>query len=90
MNGLNVIETRGLTKIYENRLVALNTVTIDIAQGTVLGLIGPNGAGKSTALMLFLGMQTATAGSISFFAQQMSLSSGDLRKLMGFLPQTGA
>ena len=89
-NGLNVIETRGLTKIYENRLVALNTVTIDIAQGTVLGLIGPNGAGKSTALMLFLGMQTATAGSISVFGQPMSLASGDLRKRIGFLPQTGA
>ena len=85
---MDVIEMDELTKIYENRLVALNTVSLKLAQGSILGLIGPNGAGKSTALMLIMGLQKPTAGSIKVFG--MSLSSGDLRRRIGFLPQTGS
>jgi ABC-2 type transport system ATP-binding protein len=40
-----VIETYKLTKIYQNRQIALNDVTLRIEPGTVLGLLGPNGAG---------------------------------------------
>ena len=87
---MNAIEARGLTKIYENRLVALNILNMTVPKGTVLGLIGPNGAGKSTAMMLFLGLQHPTAGSVRVFGEPMSLAAGHLRRRMGFLPQTGS
>ena len=87
---MDVVEINELTKIYDNRLVALNTVSLKLPEGSIMGLIGPNGAGKSTALMLILGLQKPTAGSVSVFGQPMDLSSGDLRSRIGFLPQSGA
>ena len=38
-----VIETYKLTKIYQNRQIAINDVTLRIEPGCVLGLLGPNG-----------------------------------------------
>jgi ABC-2 type transport system ATP-binding protein len=43
-----VVETQRLTKIYQNRNIALNDVSLRVEPGTVLGLLGPNGAGKTT------------------------------------------
>ena len=53
MNGSDsatVVETGHLTKIYQNRHIALNDVTLTIEPGSVMGLLGPNGAGKSTTM----------------------------------------
>ena len=36
-----VVETCRLTKIYQNRQIALNDVTLTIEPGCVLGLLGP-------------------------------------------------
>src|SRR5262249_7376621 len=57
-----VVETYKLTKIYQNRQIALNDVTLRIEPGCVLGLLGPNGAGKTTLLRLVLGLHRPTAG----------------------------
>src|SRR5882672_12021113 len=57
-----VVESFKLTKIYQNRQIALNDVTLKLEPGCVLGLLGPNGAGKTTFLRLVLGLHRATAG----------------------------
>ena len=38
-------------------LIALNDVTLNIAQGKWTSIIGPNGAGKSTLLRVCAGLQ---------------------------------
>lgn len=43
--------------------VALDNITLDIAQGDVIGLVGRNGAGKSTLLQLVSGTVTPSTGS---------------------------
>ena len=45
----------GLTKRFGS-VVALNDLTLDVAEGEVFGFLGPNGAGKSTTLRLLLGL----------------------------------
>ena len=57
-----VVETFKLTKIYQNRQIALNDVTLRIEPGCVLGLLGANGAGKTTLLRLVIGLHHPTAG----------------------------
>ena len=86
---MDVVETHDLTKIYETRQIALNSVTLSIPKGCIFGLIGPNGAGKSTALRLIMGLQRPTAGVIKVFGEPMTLAAGHLRRRIGFLSQGG-
>jgi ABC-2 type transport system ATP-binding protein len=81
-----VIETYKLTKIYQNRQIALNDVTLSIEPGCVLGLLGPNGAGKTTFLRLVLGLHRPTAGWVKLFGKAMSPNAADLRRRMGYIP----
>ena len=74
-----VVESFKLTKIYQNRQIALNDVTLRIEPGCVLGLLGPNGAGKTTLLRLVLGLHRATAGWVKLFGQVMCPNAAALR-----------
>ena len=75
-----VVETYKLTKIYQNRQIALNDVTLRIEQGCVLGLLGPNGAGKTTLLRLILGLHRPTAGWVKVFSSKMTPNAAALRR----------
>ncbi len=81
-----VVETFKLTKIYQNRQIALNDVTLRIEPGTVLGLLGPNGAGKTTLLRLALGLHRPTAGWVKVFGSRMTPNAADLRRRIGYIP----
>ncbi len=81
-----VVETQKLTKIYQNRQIALNDVTLRIEPGCVLGLLGPNGAGKTTFLRLVLGLHRPTAGWVKVFGRVMGPNAADLRCRIGFIP----
>ncbi len=81
-----VVETFKLTKIYQNRQIALNDVTLRIEPGCVLGLLGSNGAGKTTLLRLLIGLHRPTAGWAKVFGKTMSPNSADLRRRIGYIP----
>ena len=81
-----VVETAHLTKIYQNRQIALNDVSLTIEPGCVLGLLGPNGAGKTTFLRLVLGLHRPTAGWAKVFGQVMTPNAAALRRRIGYIP----
>jgi ABC-2 type transport system ATP-binding protein len=81
-----VVETTRLTKIYQNRQIALNDVTLRIEPGWVLGLLGPNGAGKTTFLRLVLGLHRPTAGGVKVFGKPMTPNAAALRRRIGYIP----
>jgi ABC-2 type transport system ATP-binding protein len=81
-----VVETLKLTKIYQNRQIALNDVTLKIEPGCVLGLLGPNGAGKTTLLRLVLGLHRPTAGWVKVFGRKMTPNAAELRRRIGYIP----
>ncbi len=81
-----VAETVRLTKIYQNRQIALNDVSLRIEPGTVLGLLGPNGAGKTTLVRLILGLHRPTAGCVRVFGQKMTPNAAILRRRIGYIP----
>ena len=81
-----VVETSHLTKIYQNRQIALNDVTLNIEPGCVLGLLGPNGAGKTTFLRLILGLHRPTAGWAKVFGRTMTPNAAYLRRRIGYIP----
>jgi ABC-2 type transport system ATP-binding protein len=81
-----VVETFKLTKIYQNRQIALNDVTLRLEPGCVLGLLGANGAGKTTLLRLIIGLHRPTAGWAKVFGKTMGPNSADLRRRIGYIP----
>jgi ABC-2 type transport system ATP-binding protein len=56
-----VITIEGLTKRYGD-VLAVDRLSFQVDQGTVVGFLGPNGAGKTTTLRMLLGLVTPTAG----------------------------
>src|SRR5436190_14897998 len=81
-----IVETAHLTKIYQNRQIALNDVSLTIEPGCVLGLLGPNGAGKTTFLRLILGLHRPTAGRVKVFGRYMTPNAATLRRRIGYIP----
>jgi multiple sugar transport system ATP-binding protein len=53
-----------LTKRYPNGVLAVNEVSLAIADGEFLVLVGPSGCGKSTALRMIAGLETITDGEL--------------------------
>jgi ABC-2 type transport system ATP-binding protein len=81
-----VVETFKLTKIYQNRQIAINDVTLRLAPGSTLGLLGPNGAGKTTFLRLVLGLHRPTAGWAKVFGKRMTPNAASVRRRIGYIP----
>lgn len=78
--------TEHLTKIYGDRLVAVNDMNLNVPTGSVFGLLGPNGAGKTTTLRLLLGLQRPTAGRAEVFGHPCGANAVAVRRLIGYLP----
>jgi ABC-2 type transport system ATP-binding protein len=56
-----VITIDGLTKRFGD-VLAVDNLSFEVDQGTVVGFLGPNGAGKTTTLRMLLGLVSPTAG----------------------------
>ncbi len=61
----SLLEIRNLSKAFGG-LMAVNDVSFDVAEGSIMGLIGPNGAGKTTVFNLITGNHRADRGAIRF------------------------
>ncbi|MCC6729214.1 MAG: ABC transporter ATP-binding protein [Chthonomonadales bacterium] len=81
-----ILQTHALTKIYGNRLIAVNGINLTVEPGWVFGLLGPNGAGKTTLLKLLLGLQRPTAGRAELFGSRVGPNAASLRQRVGYLP----
>jgi branched-chain amino acid transport system ATP-binding protein len=66
-----ILEVRNLSRSF-GALWAVNDVSLDVAEGELLGLIGPNGAGKSTLYNLIAGALKPTRGTIAFGGRDVS------------------
>jgi putative ABC transport system ATP-binding protein len=63
----NIIELRNLRKVYrvgEEKVIALDNVSLDIKKGEFCCLLGTSGSGKSTMLNLMAGLEKPTKGTI--------------------------
>lgn len=80
------IETERLTKVFGNRLIAVNDMNLVVPKGAVFGLLGPNGAGKTTTLRILLGLQRPTAGRARVFGHDCGPNAIDVRRSIGYVP----
>jgi len=61
--GSKVIEAKGLTKAYGDKLLFEN-LEFSLPPGGIVGIIGPNGAGKTTLFRIITGQETPDSGSL--------------------------
>lgn len=58
-----ILRAENLIKKYKTRTV-VNNVSVQVAQGEVVGLLGPNGAGKTTSFYMIVGLIKPNEGKI--------------------------
>lgn len=68
---MNILEIKNLVKDFGG-LRAVDTLSLSIVEGQILGLIGPNGAGKSTAFNCIAGVYAPTGGEIYFSGEKIN------------------
>ncbi|HKI29311.1 MAG TPA: sn-glycerol-3-phosphate ABC transporter ATP-binding protein UgpC [Actinomycetota bacterium] len=54
-----------VTKVYPGPVVAVDDLTLQVADGEFLILVGPSGCGKSTALRMVAGLERISEGTIA-------------------------
>jgi NitT/TauT family transport system ATP-binding protein len=58
------VSLRGVTKAYDNGVMALGPLDLDVGRGEFVSLLGPSGCGKSTALRLIAGLSAPSSGHV--------------------------
>lgn len=92
---MNILETRGLRKIYgsgETKVVALDGIDLTVERGEFVAIVGSSGSGKTTLLNMIGGLDIPTEGEIVVDQKELhELSDDELtvfrRRKIGFIFQ---
>ncbi len=68
MPELLAVDAVDITKRYGD-LIAVDAITLQVAEGEVYGVLGPNGAGKTTFLRMLFGLIRPDSGTIALFGR---------------------
>ncbi|MEM1069854.1 MAG: ABC transporter ATP-binding protein [Planctomycetota bacterium] len=80
-----VVEINELTKRYDE-FTALDSLTMQVGKGQILGFIGPNGAGKTTTIRILVGLSKPTSGSARIAGADCLTESRKIKRLVGYMP----
>ncbi len=81
------VETRALTKKY-GKFVALDSLTMAVERGQILGFVGPNGAGKTTTIRILVGLARPSSGSARVAGADCVKEARKIKRLVGYMPDT--
>ena len=65
---MSLIVAEGIAKSY-GKVVAVDSLSLKLDEGSVTALIGPNGAGKTTTIKMLLGLLKPDRGTVKVFGQ---------------------
>lgn len=82
-----MIHTENLTKVFGDN-VAVDRLTLDIAEGEVFGFLGPNGAGKTTTIRLLCSLIAPTSGRARVLDYEVGRDDQQIRRNVGILTET--
>lgn len=84
---MDVVRTENLCKSYGD-FVAVQDVTLSVAPNEIYGFLGPNGAGKTTTIMMLLGLEQPSSGSISLFGNSLNEHYFATKRRLGVMGET--
>jgi len=84
----NILRAEGIVKRFGSRTVVDN-VTVEVAEGEIVGLLGPNGAGKTTTFYCIVGLIKPDGGRITVGEEDITEEPTYVRarKGLSYLPQ---
>lgn len=80
------VATKDLTKRF-GRDLALDTVNLQVPEGSVYLMVGPNGAGKTTLLQTLLDILRPSEGSLSVLGMRPDADGPKVRAQIGYIPE---
>jgi ABC-2 type transport system ATP-binding protein len=87
MNAGPAVEAINLVKHFDDT-VAVDDVSFEVPQGTVLGLLGPNGAGKTTTVRMMTTLSRPTSGTARVAGHDVLSEPDAVRRSMGLTGQS--
>jgi len=81
------IRAEGIGKVYANKFVGLNPMSVEIPYKKIVALMGPSGCGKSTLLKALNGDNPATSGNIYIHGLSLRENYQLLKRKIGYVPQ---
>jgi len=82
----SVIETFGLTKRYDEKVV-VKDLNLRVFEAEAFGFLGPNGAGKTTTIKMLMGLVQPSSGSGRVCGFDIVHRVLDVRRSCGVLPE---
>lgn len=82
-----MIHTENLTKRFKD-ILAVEGLSLDVAEGEVFGFLGPNGAGKTTTVRMLACLIGPTGGAATVNGFVVGKQDTDIRRNVGVLTET--
>jgi len=83
---MDAIRTVDLTKSF-GPLIAVNRITLSVAEGEIFGLVGPDGAGKTTTLRLLTSIMEPTSGNAWIDGHHTVKEAETVKTKIGYMSQ---
>ncbi len=81
-----MLRAKSITHKYSD-FVALDSVSMEIKPGEIVGLLGKNGAGKSTLMRVLTGFMQPTEGEVYFEGSRLQDNNKIIQANIGYLPE---
>jgi ABC-2 type transport system ATP-binding protein len=81
-----VIDVRGLTKRYGDRVV-VDHFDMQVPQGRIYGFLGPNGSGKTTTIRMLCGLLTPDEGEGTCLGYDIRTEAALIKRQVGYMTQ---
>ncbi|EHK58875.1 ABC transporter ATP-binding protein [Allomesorhizobium alhagi] len=83
---MNAIEVRNLVKRFGTKTV-VDHVTMNVAEGEIVGFLGPNGSGKTTTIRIMCGLLTPDEGEGQVLGYDLLTESLKIKREVGYMTQ---
>ena len=83
----NIIDVRGLRKVYADGTEAVKDITFQVQRGEFFGFLGPNGAGKSTTIKILITLLDRSGGEARILDYDVSRDANMIRRVIGYAAQ---
>jgi len=83
----NIVKVDGLSKTYDGKFKAVDSISFEVKEGEIFGFLGPNGAGKSTTINMLTTLIPPSSGKAEVCGFDVHRSANQVRRNVGIVPQ---